>query len=143
MIFWFIIAYAAALTAGSGGDVYYCPGQPQIFLCEAPKQGSLPRLEWRIDFDHEDTHPVTTVTRQYTLNDPEGLILRDARLGVSFVFNLTSNSPSSLISVMIVTANDTNTTTWINNATVNYVGDEAYPKVLHVYKGIIVVIFYR
>ena len=140
MIFWFIIAYTAALTAGSGGDIYICSGQPQTFLCEVPKQGSLARLEWRIDFNHEDIHPLTGYYISYDL---EGHIIRDDRLGVSFVFNLTSNSPSSLVSAMILTANDTNATTWINNATVNCAVDEAYPKVLHVNKGITVVIFYR
>ena len=134
-----IVAYAAALTAGSAGDVYICPGEPQTFLCEVLiEQGSLQRLQWRIDFDHEDTHSVTTVNGQYTTNDPEGHIIRDGRPGFSFMFNLTSNSPSSLVSVMTVTANDTNTTAaLINNATVNCAGDDAYPKVLHVYKGII------
>ena len=72
---------------------------------------------------------------QYTSNDPEGHIVR---LEVSFVFNLTLNSPPSLVSVMIITVNDTNATTSINNAIVNCAGEEAYPKVLHVYKGIIV-----
>ena len=43
------------------GSVNVCPGQPQTFLCEIPKQGSLPRLEWMIDFDHEDSDSVTTV----------------------------------------------------------------------------------
>ena len=126
------------MTLGSGGDVSICPGQPQTFLCEIPKQGSLILLEWRIDFDHEDSDSVTTVNGQYTSNDPEGHIIRDDRLGFSFMFNLTSNSPSSLVSVMTVTVNDTNTTTLINNAAVNCAGDEAYPKVLHFYKGIIV-----
>ena len=132
--FFTVAYYAATLTAGSGGDVYICPGQPQIFLCEVPKQGSLTLLEWRIDF--EGSHSVS-VTGQYTSADPEGLILRDDRSGVSFIFNLTANSPSSLVSVMTVTvtANGINATALINNATVNCAGNEAYPKVLHVHKG--------
>ena len=125
-----ISAYTA--TSMQHNSVNVCPGQLETFLCEVPKQGIVPRLEWKIDFDFEDTHPVT---RRYTSNDPEGLILRDDRLGVSFVFNLTSNSPSSLVSAMTVIANDTNATTLINYATVNCVGDEAYPKVLHINEG--------
>ena len=121
------------MTLGSAGDVYICSGQPQIFLCEVPKQGSLTRLEWSIDF--EGSHSVESVAQQYTSNDAEGFISRDDRAGVNFVFNLTSNSPSSLVSVMIITANETNVSTLINNATVNCAGDEAYPKVLHVHKG--------
>ena len=111
--------------------MYICLRQPQNFLCEAPKQGSLTRLEWTIDF--EDSHSVESVTRQYTSNDPEGLILRDDRPGIRFVFNLTSNSPSSLVSVMTVTVDDISATTSINNTTVTC-GDP-YPKVVHVHKG--------
>ena len=125
-----IPAYTAASMQHNYVNV--CPGQPETFLCEIPKQGSLSRLEWTINFNHEDTHPLTG---QYTSDDLEGHIIRDDRLGVSFVFNLTSNSPSNLVSVMTVTANDTyNASTLINNATVNC-GDEAYPKVLHVNEG--------
>ena len=130
--FFTVAYYAATLTAGSGGDVFICLGQPQTFLCEVPKQGSLTRLEWRIDFEH--SHSVESVIQQYTSVDPEGLILRDDRPGVSIMFNLTSNGSSSLVSIMTVTTSDINATALINNSTVNC-GDEAYPMVLHVHKG--------
>ena len=128
-----IPAYTAASMQHNSLNVCLAIGQPQTFVCEVQKQlGSLPRLEWRIDFDHEDPHSVPTVTGQYTSADSEGHIIKEDRLGVNFVFNLTSNSPSSLVSVMAVTANDTNTTALI---TVNCAGDKAYPKVLHVNEG--------
>ena len=107
-----------------------CLGQPQIFSCEVQKQGSLTRLQWRIDFVSSPN--VTRMTRRFTTDDPEGLILRDSRPGVSFEFNLTSNSnsSSSLNSVMTVTVDDINATALINNATVDCEGDKAYPIML-------------
>ena len=83
---------------------------------------------------------MTRITRRFTTDDPEGLILRDSRPGVSFEFNLTSNSnsSSSLNSVMIVTVDDINETALINNTTVGCEGDEAYPIMLHVPRGIII-----
>ena len=113
------------------GTVYICLEQPQTFLCKVPKQGSLTRLEWRIDFD--DSSSVEIVTREFTSADSEGHILRAYRPGVSFMFNLTSNSLESLISAMIITVG-VNATALINNTTVNC-GDEAYPKVVHVIEG--------
>ena len=112
-------------------------GQPQIFLCEVQKQGSLSRLQWRIDFG--SSPPVTRITRRFTTDNPEGVILRDSRPGVSFEFNLTSNSnsSSSLNSVMTVTVDDINGIASINNATVNCEGDKAYPIMLQdKYEGI-------
>ena len=37
--------YFAEAALILGGDVYICLRQPQNFLCEVPKQGSLTRLE--------------------------------------------------------------------------------------------------
>ena len=108
-----------------------CLGQPQTFSCEVPNQGSLTRLEWRIDFEGSSSEP--SMTRLFTSADPEGHILRDDRSGISFMFNLTSNSSSSLVSVMTVTVDDANATALINNATVNC--DEAYPEVLRTIEG--------
>ena len=109
-----------------------CLGQPKTLLCEAPKQGSIARLEWRIDL--ENSQSVTSVIHQYTSVDAEGDIFGDSRNGISFIFNLTSNSLASLVSVMTVTVNDVNGTALIHNATVNC-DDEAYPKVLHAHEG--------
>ena len=128
ILFFHFPAYTAASMKESSVNI--CTGEPEIFLCEASKQGSLSRLEWRIDFDN--SHSVESVTQQYTSDDLEGHILRDSRPGVSFEFNLTSHNSSSLVSVMTVTANDT---TLINNATVNC-GDVAYPKKVHINEGI-------
>ena len=107
-------------------DVYFCLGKPQTFSCEVPKQSSLTRLEWRIDFEHSSRPSEASMTRLFTSSDPEGYILRESRSGVSFVFNLTANinGSSKLVSVMSVTVDDNNTTALVNNATVNC-GDEA------------------
>ena len=116
--------------------VHFCLGQPQTFTCEVPKQGSLTRLEWRIDFEHSTSE--TSVTRVFTSSDPEGQILRDDRPGVRFVFNLTSNSSSNLVSVMTLSVDDINATALINNATINCgSGDsgEPFPVVLHIIKS--------
>ena len=113
------------------GTINICLRQPHMFSCAVPKQDSLTRLEWRIDFD--DSSSVEIVTREFTSADSEGHILRDNRPGVSFMFNLTSNSLESLVSAMTITV-DINATALINNATVNC-GDEVYPKVLHVNEG--------
>ncbi|MCG8626565.1 MAG: hypothetical protein MJE68_31765 [Proteobacteria bacterium] len=132
----------AALMPGSdgrGGEssmVYFCLGRTQTFSCEVPKQGSLPRLEWRIDFEHSSRPSEASVTRQFISSDPEGYILRESRPGVSFVFNLTANinGSSKLVSVMSITVDDNNATALVNNATVNC-GDEANQKILHVIEG--------
>jgi hypothetical protein len=124
-------------SVGSGGEsgvVYFCLGQPQIFMCEVPKQGSFTRLEWRIDFEHSSSEE--SVTRLFTSADPEGHILRENTPGVTFVFNLTSNDSSSLVSVMNLTVDDINAAAFINNATVNC-GDEANRKILQVLEGIL------
>ena len=114
------------------GAVHICVGQPQTFMCEVPKQGSLTRLEWRIDFEPSSSEE--SVTRQFTSADSEGHILRESRSGVTFVFNLTSTGSSSLVSVMNLTVDDSNATALINNATVNC-GDEANQKILHIIEG--------
>ena len=117
--------------------MHICHGQPQTLMCGVPKQGSSTRLQWRIDF--VSSLSVTRMTRRFTADDPEGLILRDSKPGVSFEFNLTSNSnsSSSLNSVMTITVDDINGTALINNATVDCEGDEAYPIMLRVPRGII------
>jgi hypothetical protein len=89
------------------------------------KQGAVSRLQWRIDFIDSPTVP--KVTRWFTADDPEGLILRDSRPGVNFEFNLTSNSNLSLASVMTVIMDDMNVTCLTNNATVDCEGNEVYP----------------
>ena len=93
---------------GESGVVYICPGRTQIFTCEIPKQGSLTRLEWRIDFEHSSRPSEESVTWLFTSDDPEGHILRESRPGITFMFNLTSNGSSSLslVSVMSVTVDD-------------------------------------
>ena len=119
--------------SGDSGVVYFCLGQLQTFLCETPKQNSsITHLEWRIDF--ESLSSVESVTRLFTSSDPEGHILRESRPGVKFVFNLTLNGSSSLVSVMNLTVNDINATALINNATVNC-GSEANRKMLRVIEG--------
>ena len=112
---------------------YIYLGQPNILLCEVPKQDSLGHLEWRLDF--EDSYSVESVTHQYTSADAEGKLFGDDRNGISFVFNLSSNGLASLVSAMTVTVDDVNATALIDNATVNC-DDEAYPKILHVHTGI-------
>ena len=135
-----LIALVALIPGsdGSGGasDVYFCLGQPQTFSCEIPKQGSLTRLVWRIDFEHSSRPSEASVIRLFTSTDPEGHILSESRPGVRFVFNLTSNGASSLslVSVLSVTVDDINATALINNATVNC-GDEANLKMLQVVEG--------
>ena len=116
-----------------------CLGQPQTFLCEVQKQSSITRLQWRVDF--VSSPPVPRITQRFTADDQEGRILKDSRSGVNFEFNLTSNfnNLSSLTSVMTVTVDDINGTSLINNATVDCEGDEAYPMMLHVQKGIIII----
>ena len=115
--------------------MHICHGQPQTLTCGVPKQGSLTRLQWRIAF--VTSLSVTRVTRRFTTDDPEGLVLRDSRPGLSFEFNFTSNSnsSSSLSSVMTVTVDDINASALIKNATVDCEGDEAYPIILHVREG--------
>ena len=122
-------------------DVHFCTGQPRTFSCEVPKQqGSLTRLEWRIDFaEHSSRASESSVTRLFTSADPEGQILIDSRheAGVTFVFSLTSNGSSSLslVSIMNITVDDINATALINNATVNC-GGEANQKTLHIIEGL-------
>ena len=127
------------------GAIYFCLRKPQIFLCEVPKQGSLTRLEWRIDFEHSPS--VESVTRLFTSADPEGQILRESRpaAGVRFEFNLTSNGSSSvaIVSVMNLTVDDINATALINNATINCgVNNEVYPTVLHIIESKIKTLFF-
>ena len=139
-----LIALAALVPGNDGGGgessmVYFCLGRTPTFSCEVPKQGSLTRSEWRIDFEHSSRPSEASVTRLFTSADPEGHILAESRSGVSFVFNLTSNSngSSSLVSVMSVTVDDIkliNATALINNATVNC-GGEANRKILQVIEG--------
>ena len=74
------------------------------------------------------------VTQQFTTSDTEGDTLNDERTGVNFTFYLTSNSSTSLVSVMTVTANISGATV-VNNATV-HCGEESTPHaVLHVTRG--------
>ena len=120
-------------------DVYFCLGKPQTFSCEVPKQqGSLTRLEWRIDFQHSSRPSEASVTRLFTSADSEGHILAENRPGVDFMFNLTSSDSSSLslVSVMNITVYDINATALINNATVNC-GDETLNLMLHIIEGLI------
>ena len=128
------IPSACMLSAASikDGAVNICVGQPQTFLCEVPKEDSLTRLGWRIDFEPSSSEE--SVTRLFTSADSEGRILRESRPGVTFVFNLTSNGSSSLVSVMILTVDDINATALINNATVSC-GDEANQKMLQIVEG--------
>ncbi len=114
--------------------MYLCLEQPQTFMCVVPKQNSLTRLEWRIDFEHSLIFLEASVTRLFTSVDQEGLILRENRPGISFVFNLTSNGLSSLVSVLNVIVDDINATALINNATVNC-GNEANQKMLQIIEG--------
>ncbi len=81
-----------------------------MFSCQVPKQGSLTRVEWRIDFEHSSLPSEADVTRLFTSADPEGHILRENRPGVIFMFNLTSNinDSSSLVSVMNLIVDDIN-----------------------------------
>ena len=65
------LAYSVLTPGGSGGDVYICLGQRQTFLYKVPKQGSLTRLEWRIDLD--DSSSVKIVTLLYTIVLPSTL----------------------------------------------------------------------
>ena len=129
------IPSACILSAASmqDGAVHICVGQPQTFSCEVPKQGSLNRLEWRIEFEPSSSE--ADVSGVFTSADSEGHILRDSRPGVTFVFNLTSTGSSSLVSVMNLTVDDINVTALINNATVNC-GDEANRKILQIIKGL-------
>lgn len=123
---------AASIQADSMGAL--CFGQPRTFLCEVQKQDSLvPRLEWRVDF--VSSPPMPWITRRFTGDDPEGRVLRDSRSVVKFEFNLTSNSNSSLTSVMTVTVEDINGTSF-NNATLECEGDEIYPVMIYIQKGI-------
>ena len=94
-------------TVSTQNVVYFCLEKPHTFSFEVPKQGSLTRLEWKIDFEHSSRSSEASVTRLFTSADPEGHILRDSRFGVTFVFNLTSNayygsSSLCLVSVMSV-----------------------------------------
>ena len=117
--------------------MYICVGQPQTFLCSVSNQGPAARLEWRVEF--KDPRSVPDVIQTYTLpaseEDQHQILIKDGRDGVSFVFNLTSNS-SSLESTMTVMVADDNGTSLINNATV-YCGQESDQRaVIHVRKGI-------
>ena len=76
------------------------------------------------------------MTRVFASSDSQGHILIDDRPGVRFVFNLTSNSPSSLVSVMTLVVEDSNATALINNATINCgsggSSDKPFSAVLHI-----------
>ena len=112
-----------------------CVGQLQTFICGVSNQGPAARLEWRVEF--KDSRAVSNVIQTYTLpasEEDQHLIYRDDRDGVSFVFNLTSNSPSleSAMTVMVVNENGTTLT---NNATV-YCGQESDLRaVIHVHRS--------
>ena len=95
----------------------------------------MTRLEWKIDFQYSQS--TTSVTRQYKSNDEEGLTLEAARPGIYFMFNLTSNSSASLVSVMTVTIHNASAVALINNATVNCGNGtkEVYQRVLHLIDG--------
>ena len=109
-----------------------CVGQPQTFLCGVSNEGPAARLEWRVEF--KDSISVPDVIQTFTLPAYEYLI-RDDRDGVSFEFNLISNS-TILESTMTVMVADDNGTTLINNATV-YCGQESDQRaVIHIHKGI-------
>ena len=131
-----IINTACTATLLPVGDVYICVGRPQTFLCSVSNQGPAARLEWRVEF--KDSIFVSSVIQTYILpasDEDQHLILRDNRDGVSFVFNLTSNS-LSLESTMTVMLADDNGTTLINNATV-YCGQESdQTAVIHIHRGI-------
>ena len=111
------VCISSAMSMQDSSMNSICLGQPQTFSCEVPKQGTLTRLEWRIDFEGSSSE--ASVIRQFTSTDPEGHILKEDRSGIGFMFNLTSSSSSSLVSVMTVTVDDANATALINNATVN------------------------
>ena len=121
------------------GVIHICVGQPQTFSCEVPKEGSLTRLGWRIDFEPSSSEE--SVTRLFTSADSEGRILTESRPGVTFVFNLTSNGSSSLASVLNLTVDNINATALINNATVSC-GDEANQKMLHITEGTYLIILH-
>ena len=128
-------------TVMTQDDVYFCPGKTQTFSCEVPKQDSLTRLEWKINFaEHLSifSEATTPITRLFTSADPEGHILRGYRPGVMFMFNLTSNGSSSLslASVMSVTVDDINATALINNATVNCGNVQTNRKMLYIIEGL-------
>ena len=136
----YLIALIALMPGSDGGSgesdvMYICLRRTKIFSCEVPKQqGSLTRLEWRIDFQHSSRPSEASVTRQFTSTDPEGYILRESRPGIRNAFNLTLNGSSSLVSVMNLIIDDINATALVNNATVNC-GDEANLKMLQVVEG--------
>ena len=88
------------------------------------------RLQWRVRF--KDTLSEPNVTQSYIPSDSVGLIQRNREI---FVFTLTSNNSSGLVSTMTV---DVNLGTLINDATVSCSqGAESYQQaVLHVHDGI-------
>ena len=96
-----------------------CFGEPITFICNVSKHSSnsLPRLEWRIDF--QDVVSVPSITEQFTAVDREGQISEEDKTGINFQFNLTSNNEQSLVSSMTITVHNVNGTGVINNATVS------------------------
>ena len=99
------------------GRVSVCFGEPITFICNVSKHSSLPRLEWRIDF--QDVVYVPSITEQFTGVDREGQISEEDKTGINFQFNLTSNNEQSLVSSMTITVHGKNGTEVINNATVS------------------------
>ena len=123
--------------SGESDVMYICLRRTKIFSCEVPKQqGSLTRLEWRIDFQHSSRPSEASVTRQFTSADPEGYTFwerADQESGLRSIL-ITFNGSLSLVSVMNLTIDDINATALINNATVNC-GDEANRKMIQVVEG--------
>ena len=112
-----------------------CVGQPQTFLCSVINQGPEARLEWRVEFKDSRSVPDVIQTLTMPTSEEDQHLIRDHRDGVSFEFNLTSNS-SSLESTMTVMVVDDNGTNLINNATV-YCGQESdQTAVIHIHRGI-------
>ena len=99
------------------GRVSVCFGEPITFICNVSKHSSLPRLEWRIDF--QDVVSVPSITEQFTAVDREGQISEEDKTGINFQFNLTSNNEQSLVSSMTITVHNVSGTDVINNAMVS------------------------
>ena len=82
----------------------------------------MTRLVWGIDFQDTQSRSASPVTNQYTSDDEEGESLEDKRRGINFMFNLTSNNLTSLVSVMTVTVHNANSTALINDAIMSCTG---------------------
>ena len=94
------------------GEVYICPGEV-VFVCQVTynTSDSPRRLMWRIHFKEALSEP--NVTQSYILSDSVGLTQRNREI---FVFTLTSNNSSGLVSTMTV---DVNLGSLINDTTVS------------------------